>query len=160
MENEERQIEVTEPLMSRFRMRGKAKLLGQETVVLYMKNISTKKDIKINRIVHQVIVPRITGFPNEDNYFFISVGREYQGEGDLVAQLNIDDNRQAEVTGFDNNPVLAGEGDEIDRWYTQRVGERNIWDDELILKPQDTLSLSYKGNQAGGIIETRVSFGN
>lgn len=158
--NEKRQIDVIESLMSRFRVRGKAKLLGQETVVLHMKNISTTKDIKINRIVHQVIEPRITGYPNEENFFFISIGREFQGEGKLVTPLNIDGDRQAEVTCYDNNPVLSEEDGEIDRWYTQTVGDRNVWDDELILKPQDTLSLSYRSSQAGGVIVTRVSFGN
>lgn len=158
--NEKRQIDVVEPLSSRFRVRGKAKLLGQETVALHMKNISDKKDIKINRIVHQMIVPRITGYPNEENYFIISVGREFQGEGELVTPINIDGDSSAEVTCYDNNPVLLEEGEEIDRWYTKDVGERNIWDDELILKPQDTLSLSYRSNQAGGLITTRVSFGN
>lgn len=158
--NEKRQIEVIEPLISRFRVRGDAKLDGQETVALYMKNISSTKDVKINRIVHQMIVPRITGYPNENNYFFISMGREFLEGGDLVEPLNIDDDRRAEVTAFENNPILSEEGDEIDRWYTQAVGERNVWDDELILKPQETLSLSYQSEQGGGLIITRVSFGN
>lgn len=159
--NEARQIEVVEPSKaSRFRVSGEAKLFGQEAIALHMKNISSTKDVKINRIVHQVIVPRITGYPNEENYFIISVDREFQGEGELVTPINIEDDRQAEVTCYDNNPVLSEEGLKIDRWYTKEVGERNVWDDELILKPQDTLSLSYKSNQAGGIILTRVSFGN
>jgi len=159
--SEERAIEVIESMpMSQFRVSGKAQLDGQETVALYMKNISATRDIKITKIVHQMIVPKITGFPNQDNYFFISIGRQLERGGDATTPMNIDGDRQAGVSCLDSNPVLTREGDEIDRWYTQAVGDRNVWEDELILKPQDTLSLSYQSGQGGGIIRTRVSFGN
>lgn len=163
MKNEARQIEIVMPLrISEFRVSGKASLDGQETVALHMKNISDAKDVVVTRIVHQTIVPRITGFPNEENYFFISKGRQYQEGGDLVTPININDDRPAAVTCYENNPILteASPEQELDRWYTQAVGDRNVWDDGLTLKPQETLSLSYQSGQGGGIIQTRVSFGN
>ncbi len=151
-------IKVIDPeKVSRFRVRGEAKLTAGITVAMHIKNISEARDLVIDKITHQLITPGISGYPNIANYFRIATGRTFNLGGTLVEPINIDDDRKAPVTIYEADPFLEGEEFEIDRIYIDKVGFGPVWEDRLVLGPLETAEISVVGVEQG-LISTRVYF--
>lgn len=151
-------ITVIDPeKVSRFRVRGEAKLKAGITVAIHIKNISDARDLVIDRITHQIITPGISGYPNIANYFYIARGRTFNLGGTLVESINIDDDREAPATIYQGDPFLEGEESEVDRIYIDKVGLGPVWEDRLVLEPLETLEIGVVGVEQG-LISVKVFF--
>jgi hypothetical protein len=142
---------------------GTATLASGRVTVLHLKNTSSDKNMVVTYIRHQVVgATGGTAFPNALNYFEVSGGRTYLSGGDLKVPVNVNrgSGNLAEAIVYNGSPVLTGTESEIDRWYTQSDGDMNTLNKEgsLIVQPNNTIELSYTGDQTAGIIYTRVSF--
>jgi hypothetical protein len=141
---------------------GEANLVNGETVVLHLKNISSDKNMIVTYIRHQIVSPTGgTSLPNVSNYFKIGAGRTYSSGGTLVVptNVNIGSGNLAQAEIYTGSPVLTGTDKSLDRWYTKADSDMNTMNKEgaLIVQPNNTLTISYIGDQTGGIIYSRVS---
>jgi hypothetical protein len=130
---------------------------------LHVRNASHDKNLIATYIRHQVINPSGgTTIPNPGNYFSLSWGRTYVSNGATAVAVNVfaGSGNTAEVVAIQGNPTLGGIANEIDRWYTKSEGDMNAFNKEgaLIVPPNQTIELSYIGNQTSGTIYTRLSF--
>lgn len=142
---------------------GLASLASGSVVGLHIKNSSAVRDLVITYIRHQIISSGGGGtFPDINNYFKISLGREYDSGGAEAIPVNLyrGSGNNAEVVVYQNNPTLVNTAHEIDRWYTKEDGDMNLFEKEgsVIVAPNNTLELSYVGDQTSGSLYTRLSF--
>lgn len=138
-------------------------LTGGTDVILYFKNNDSENHIAITYIRHQVLdVYGGSIFPSSDNYFRIAFGRTYSSGGSSVNPVNMNTSSGNLVVGdfYDSNPVLSGDAQEFDRWYTQTEGDMNTFskDGSIIITNGNTMECSYVGDQSIGIVYVRVSF--
>jgi len=132
-------------------------------VGLHLKNTSSTKIVAIAYIRHQIVAPTGgTALPNALNYFRIALGRTYSSGGTEVDPVNVyaGSGNTPPVTIYEGNPTLAGTANIIDRWYTKDDGDMNVFSKHgsLIIPPNQTLELSYVGDQSGGIFYPRIAF--
>jgi hypothetical protein len=142
---------------------GTATLASGTVVALHIKNTSTTKRMVVSYIRHQVIDPAGgTAVPNASNYFQVALGRTYSSGGSAATPVNVyaGSGNSAEVTAYQGAPTLAGTASEIDRDYTQSEANMQSFNKEgaLIIPPNQTIELSYVGDQTSGTIYTRISF--
>jgi len=142
---------------------GTATLSAATVPVLHLKNTSSTKDMVFTYIRHQIVAPTGgTAIPNVANYVTVAFNRTYASGGTLTVPVNVNrkSGNTAEATIYNNTPVLAGTAVEMDRWYTRADGDMNVWNKEgaVRLGPNDTMEISYTGDQTGGLIYARASF--
>jgi hypothetical protein len=142
---------------------GTATLAAATVVGLHIKNTSVTKNMIVTYIRHQIIDQSGgTAIPNASNYFRVALGRTYSATGSTATPVNIfsGSGNQAEVTAYQDDPTLTGTAREIDRWYTKSECDMNAFNKEgsVIIPPNQTIELSYVGDQTGGILYTRISF--
>jgi hypothetical protein len=142
---------------------GTANLAAGTIAALHIKNIATDKLLTVTYIRHQVIdLAGGTALPNASNYFIIALGRLRVSGGAEIAPVNVNEGSglEAMVEAYQGNPTLTGTAKEIDRWYTKAEGDMNTFSKEgaVIVQPGRGLELSYVGDQAAGILYTRLSF--
>jgi len=139
-------------------------VVGETTAITHVKNLSTERDMVITYIRHQILgntgtIPSVDG---NGNYFLISAKETYSSGGVLVDPVNIKigSGNESEVQVYNGNPIVAGVGVEIDRFYTQNFGDMNVLNKEgaLIVKPHNTLSVKYISDDVEGVLYTRISF--
>lgn len=142
---------------------GTTGLTPGRVTVLHLKNVASDKNMIVTYIRHQILSPGGgTTLPNINNYFIISGGRTYVGDGDpkIPVNVNIGSGNLAEAIVHNGNPTLEGSENEIERWYTQSPGDMNALNKEgsLIVQPNNTLEIGYVGDQTSGTIYARLSF--
>jgi hypothetical protein len=153
---------ISEDNQDAFQIIGVATLASGTVTALHIKNTSNKR-LVISYIRHQVIdAAGGTAFPNASNYFKLALGRTYSSGGSAKSPVNVysGSGNDADITAYEGAPTLAGTANEIDRWYTKAEGDMNAFNKEgaLIIPPNQTVELSYVGDQTSGILYTRVSF--
>lgn len=153
---------ISESKENAYQVIGTATLASGTVVGLFINNTTTK-DLVITYCRHQIIgASGGTSFPNSSNYFSIALNRTYSSGGSVATPVNVNvgSGKSSGVTCYHGNPTLSGTSTDIDRWYTKADGDMNIFNKEgaLILKPNNTLELSYTGDQTGGLLYTRLSF--
>ena len=146
-----------------FQCIGTASLSSGTVVALLLKNNSSTKNMIVTYNRHQIIdATGGTAIPNASNYYRISLGRIYDSGGTLVEPVNIyaGSGVLSEVTAYEDNPTLTGTAKESDRWYTKANGDMSLFNKEgsLIIPPNESIELSYVGDQTSGTIYTRLSF--
>jgi hypothetical protein len=146
-----------------YQVLGTTPLVNGRVTVLHIKNISSTLNMVVTYIRHQIISPSGgTTIPNINNYFILTTGRTYVSDGDpkIPVNVNIGSGNLAEVTVYNGAPTLTGAEKEIDRWYTQASGDMNTMNKEgsLIVQPNNTLEMSYIGDQTSGTLYSRMSF--
>lgn len=154
---------VSEHDQEAYQIIGLSTLSAGIVTVLHMKNISQDDNIIVTYIRHQVVgVSGGTPFPNPDNYFSVSLGRTYVSGGSIATPVNVfgGSGHTAEALIYQGDPVLTGTSQEIDRWYTKADGDMNTFNKEgaLIIPPNQTLEITYTGDQTSGTIYGRLSF--
>ncbi len=142
---------------------GTATLSSGTVTAIHITNNSTTKDVIVTYVRHQIIDQSGgTAFPNAFNYYRIALGRTYVSGGTEIIPININTSsaNTAEMTVYNNAPLLTGTAKEIDRFYTKAEGDMNIFNKEgsVILGFNGTLELSYIGDQTDGTFYTRISF--
>lgn len=142
---------------------GTASLAAATVVGLHIKNNSSTKDLVVTYIRHQIVDESGgTALPNASNYFRIAMDRTYSSGGSTATPVNVNaaSGNSADVTVYQGAPTLAGTAAEIDRWYTKAEADMNTFNKEgaVILGQDDTLELSYVGDQTGGTLYCRLSF--
>ncbi len=142
---------------------GTATLANTTVTAIHVKNTSSDFNMVITYIRHQILDHSGgTAFPNVSNYYQIALGRTFSAGGSTATPINIHcgSANLALVTAYQGAPTLAGTAREIDRWYTKAEGDMNVFNKEgsLIIPPNETIELSYIGDQTGGTIYTRMSF--
>ncbi len=142
---------------------GTAPLAATTVVALHIKNLSSTKNIIITYIRHQIIGPAGGAtLPDAGNYYSIALGRTYVSGGSVAIPINVHvgSGHSANVIVYKGAPVLTGTAEEIDRWYTKAEADMNSFNKEgaLIISPNNTMELSYIGDQTSGTIYTRLSF--
>jgi hypothetical protein len=157
------QHSISEETQQAYQCIGTATLASGTVVALHIKNTSSTKNMVVSYIRHQVIDPSGgTAVPNASNYFKIALGRTYTSGGSEVTPVNVyaGSGNTAEVTAYDSAPTLAGTASEIDRNYTQSEANMQSFNKEgaLIIPPNQTIELSYVGDQTNGTLYTRISF--
>lgn len=146
-----------------YQLIGTATLAAGTVVGVHLKNTSADKQLVVTYIRHQIIDQSGgTAIPNASNYYRVALNRTYSSGGSIITPVNVyaGSGNAAEVTAYGSNPTLAGTAAEIDRWYTKAEADMNIFNKEgaVILPPNQTLELSYVGDQTAGTLYTRISF--
>ncbi len=146
-----------------YQLIGTATLSSGTVPILHLKNTHTTKDLVVTYIRHQILDHAGgTAFPNVSNYFQLSLNRTYSSGGSTVTPANTTagSGNRALITAYDSGPTLAGTASELDRWYTKAEGDMNSFNKEgtVILPTNQTLELSYIGDQSSGTIYARISF--
>lgn len=142
---------------------GTATLASGTVTALHIKNTHTTKSLVITHISHQILDHSGgTALPNASNYLKIAWGRTYSSGGSSVTPVNTKagSGNVANITMYQGAPTLAGTANEMDRLYTYAEGfpVESRTDDALIVPPNQTLEVSYVGDQTAGTIFTRVAF--
>jgi hypothetical protein len=142
---------------------GEAELQAGVTVGLCIKNESTNKNLVVTYIRHQIIDPAGgTSFPNRQNYYRLVLGRTYVSGGSIQIPINLNTSSGliSQTIAYDNNPVLTGTAKILDKWYTKSEGDMSAFNKEgsIIISPNNSLELSYVGDQTSGLLYTRLSF--
>jgi len=137
---------------------------GASTAITHIKNLSSERDMVITYIRHQILgnIGTIPSIDGNGNYFLISAKETYSSGGVIVEPINIKigSGNESGVQVYTDNPIIAGVGVEVDRFYTQNFGDMNVLNKEgaLIVKPQNTLSTKYISDDVEGVLYTRISF--
>jgi len=138
--------------------------LANGTVVcIHVKNTSTNKDMVISYIRAQIVSPTGgTAPPNTSAYVQVALGRTWSSGGDSIIPVNMNtgSGNQAETAVYGNGPTLSGTAIEIDREYWKADAELVRFNKEgaLILGPNDTVEVSFVGDNTGGTGYARISF--
>lgn len=161
--NRSLQHAVSEEDERAFQILTTSNLASGAVVAMHLKNTNEDKNVIFTYIRHQIVgATGGTAFPNANNYFRVAANRTYDSGGVEITPVNVNirSGITSGVTAYNSNPTLAGDAQEIDRWYTKADGDMNTFNKEgaLILSPNQTIELSYVGDQTGGIVYTRVSF--
>ena len=154
---------ISEMNQDAYQVIGLANLTAGTVIVMHLTNNDSAKNAVVTYIRHQVInAAGGTAFPNEDNYFSVSLGRTYASGGDAATPVNVfsGSGNTPKVTVYQSDPTLAGTANEIDRWYTKADGDMNTFNKEgaLIIPPNKTLEISYVGDHTSGLLYARLSF--
>ncbi len=146
-----------------YQLIGVATLNTGTIPVLHITNNDSEKNMVITYVRHQVVgASGGTSFPNDSNYFSVSLGRTYVSGGSLAVPVNVfsGSGNTPKITAYQAEPTLAGTSNEIDRWYTKSDGDMNTFSKEgaLIIPPNKTMEISYVGDKTSGTIYARISF--
>jgi len=157
------QHSVSEEAQQAYQCIGTATLAAATVTALHIKNTSADKTLVVTYIRHQIIDQSGgTALPNVSNYFSIALGRTLSAGGSTATPVNVygGSGNAAQVTATQGAPTLAGTANEIDRWYTKSEADMNVFVKEgsVIIPPNQTIELSYVGDQTSGTIYTRISF--
>jgi hypothetical protein len=161
--NEPLQHSISVEFHQAYQAIGTATLSSGTVAALHFENQSTDHNMVVTYIRHQIIdAAGGTAFPNASNYYRIACGRKYASGGTIVepANLFVGSGNISNVIVYEGAPVLTGTAIEIDRHYTKAAGDMNTFNKEgsLIVPPNQTIELSYVGDQTSGILYTRMSF--
>ncbi|NOR58424.1 MAG: hypothetical protein GQ474_07875 [Sulfurimonas sp.] len=146
-----------------FQVIGTTALSSGTVTALHIKNGSVDKDVVITYLRHQIVdAAGGTAFPNASNYFTLGFNRTYSTGGTLAVPVNTNSGSvtTSQATVYEGNPTLSGTAKELDRWYTKADGDMNTFnkDGALILRPNQTMELSYVGDHTSGLLYTRLSY--
>ena len=161
--NEPLQHSISVEYQQAYQCLGFTTLANGTVTAIHLKNTSSTENMIVTYIRHQIIDPAGgTAFPNSSNYYSMRLGRIYSSGGTVAIPVNLfaGTGNIAGVIAYQESPVLSGSALEIDRQYTKAAGDMNSFNKEgsLIIPPNQTMEISYVGDQTSGTIYTRVSF--